>query len=103
MAWPDDLAQVRCEGFDRSLLPYLQNAIDNGRVKYVESRMFAESATTTFDYLGFRYELDEFVEVVDAIKKIAKIDEDEHGNEVIVETYGVATTAPQQYESWGCF
>lgn len=102
MAWPDDLGMVACVGFHRSLLPYLQNAIDNERITPIDTRMFAESAVLTFDYLGFRYELEEFAEVVTSIKKIAKIDEDEEGNEVILEDYEVVRKQTE-YRDWGDF
>lgn len=81
MAWPDDLGMVACVGFHRSLLPYLQNAIDNERITPIDTRI---------------------AEVVTFIKKIAKIDEDEEGNEVILEDYEVVRKQTE-YRDWGGF
>lgn len=101
MAWPTNLDTVVIN-FPVDLLPYLKSAIENKRVKWVEGSQtyFAESFAVEFDYLGFRYLLSEQFEIVTSVTKIAKIDEDEEGNELIVEDYAFAQKC-EQYGNWG--
>jgi hypothetical protein len=104
MAWPEKLSGVMCIGFPRELLPTLVEAIDNEHVKWIEgsSSMFAEYGHADFDYLGFRYRLHEFVEVVQSIEKIAKIDEDEETAAPVVEVdLAAQRTGKRNGPSWG--
>lgn len=117
-----DATYIECVGFDRSLLPYLQNAIDNGVVKWgkrLSSQVASDGRYSEFDYLGFRYAVDELHEPLDdspnalwdfvpvRVEKIAKVDEDDDGNTIIVEKYPLTsiktpTPAPRPAE-WGSF
>jgi hypothetical protein len=74
MAWPAKLDDVVCNDFPREVLPYLVQAIDDKRVKWIEqgASCYEYLGTAQFDYLGVRYELAEWNEVVISIKKLGK-------------------------------
>lgn len=123
MQWPEDLEDVHAVGFSDMLIPILMNAIDSDHVKW--SRVItsrnprAEGRYREFDYLGFRYGLDESFEAIPTptgedwdyvgyrIEKIAKLDVDDHGETIVLETYPI--TSPKQPQpkpqspDWGTF
>lgn len=125
MYWADDLEAV---GFSATLLSFITTAVDNGQVDWVRTisgdNPHAEGRYREFDYLGFRYGMDEAYEVISIepgahgrgverhefvafrVEKIAKVDEDDDGNTIIVEKYPLTNQAPKQQsrpESWGTF
>lgn len=100
MAWPDDLSQVECAGFDRAGLPFLQKAIDNKHVKWGRVGGFGPLSYKTFDYLGFRYRVDGNFEFITRIEKLFRIDEDEDGEEVVVR---IQVGQVAQYADWNSF
>lgn len=124
MIWPEELEDIACVGFSVELLPILMEAIDNGHVEWVVSRKSSRRADgryAEFDYLGFRYSLDELYEPISEptgerwdfvpvrIEKIAKVDVAGNGDTIIVEKYPLVhetpkkQPAPQRPESWGTF
>lgn len=102
MAWPDNLDDVECVGFPPEALPYLITAIEDGRVEWGHTSMFAESGVAEFIYMGFQYRLHEFSELVTRVEKIARIDVDDDGAPVVVENYETARRR-ESYGAWGDF
>ena len=121
MNWPEDLEAVTCVGFSESLLPILMNAVDADHVTWVVKIVSAKTSDgrySEFDYLGFRYALDELYEAVSTptgedwgfvpvrVEKIAKVDTDDNGNTIVVESYPITTpqAAVQKYAgAWATF
>jgi hypothetical protein len=110
--WPDDVEDFECVGFDVIVKHHLIFAIDHNRVKVVNENVTAWYHSFTFDYLGFRYLLETerrdgpaFRHVPYRLTKIAKVDVDDDGNEIIVEEWDAPKTPPPvRYEgSWGSF
>ena len=120
MNWPD-IEDVECVGFNSALLPILIEAWENGRVdRHVGAiRRSSTDFSWTFDYLGFQYQID-FEQGSKTfpdgsfgthstpyrLSKIAKVDVDDDGNTVIVESYPCVPQQPKAQprpESWGTF
>ena len=128
MNWPEELEDITCVGFSVALLPILMEAIDNGHVEWVtrkSSHRASDGRYAEFDYLGFRYGLDELYEItgiepgIDGrprevhgyvpvrLEKIAKVDVDDCGNVLILEKYPLSMAAverPPKYQgAWASF
>jgi len=74
MAWPDNLDHVDCN-FPKAYLYTLKTAIDNGQVKWGRSTGFCEYFSSTFEWAGCEWELDEMTELVTSVRLIkGKID-----------------------------
>jgi len=119
--WPDDLEAVTCVGFNDALLHILMSAIEADHVKWVtriKSNKASDGRYSEFDYLGFRYALDELYEAASTptgedwgfvpvrVEKIAKVDTDDNGNTIVVESYPITTpqAAVQKYAgAWATF
>ena len=119
--WPADNEAITCVGFGDALLPVLIEAVENGRVEWVEcivSDKRTDGRYSEFDYLGFRYAVDEYYEPISEptgerwdyvpvrVEKIAKVDVAGNGDTIIVEKYPlIHITPPKQPrpESWGSF
>jgi hypothetical protein len=113
LEWPDDTTEVQCIGFSQPLIYDLIHAIDHGRVKVISKDTNAWYSSYTFDYFGFRYEL--AVEEVRngvltpyRLQKLARIDEDDAGETVIVESFTNPQlihhpNQPTYDDSWGSF
>lgn len=69
----------------------------------VGTSMYAEFSTTTFEWLGYRYELDELDEVVICIRRIAKTNknDDVSGGHFVDDC--ASTQKREQYSAWGDF
>lgn len=65
------------------MLLYLIAAIENRRIKWGKTNVFANRRDAEFDYLGFRYRLTELDEVVDSIFKLGRVEtpEEDDGEE----------------------
>jgi hypothetical protein len=128
MNWPEELEDITVVGFSDSLLPILMEAIDNDHVEWVKrltSVKAADGRYSEFDYLGFRYGLDELFEVTGIepgadgqprethgyvpvrIEKIAKVDVDDDGNVLILERCPLSMASverPPKYQgAWASF
>ena len=128
MNWPEELENVTCFGFNDALLPILMSAVDNEHVDWVtqiRSEKTSDGRYSEFDYLGFRYAVDELYEItgiepgVDGrprethayvpvrVEKIAKVDVDDDGKVFVVEQYplGISQTPrPPKYQgAWASF
>lgn len=122
MNWPEDLEAVTAVGFSDALLSTLVEAIENDHVEWVTriaSDKTSDGRYSEFDYLGFRYAVDELYEPIVGfegqradwdyipvrIEKIAKVDVDDDGNTFIVESYPLtkAVVKPKYEGSWGSF
>jgi hypothetical protein len=66
MAWSSNLNTVNCFGFSPNLLPYIKEAIDNEKVKWIdnESSVFASSGIGIFKFGGCKWRLQESFELV---------------------------------------
>lgn len=126
--WPENFENVTCVGFVDALLPILMSAVDADHVEWVtqiKSAKASDGRYSEFDYLGFRYALDELYEITGIepgddgmprekhgyvpvrVEKIAKVDVDDDGNTVVVEQYPLAMTPaarPPKYQgAWASF
>jgi hypothetical protein len=106
MAFPDNLGDVDCVGFDRLVLPYLVTALADKRVKWLDHKMFASHTVADFEYLGFIYRLEEHFELVTRIKKIGQMQiADDDGNEMAVfspdRALPEAVVALEEAQGWG--
>lgn len=113
LEWPDDTDAVECIGFSKPLIYNLIHAIDHGRVQVVSKGTNGWYSSYTFDYLGFRYEL-EVEEVRNGVltpyrlQKIARLGVDDDGNTVIEESFTnpqfmYPEPAPKYQGEWGSF
>lgn len=128
MNWPEEFEAVTCVGFNEALLPILMSAVDADHVEWVKqlhSMKASDGRYSEFDYLGFRYAVDELYEItgiepgIDGrprekhgyvpvrVEKIAKVDVDDDGETFIVESYPLTTTPaarPPKYQgAWASF
>lgn len=123
MNWPDNLEDIECVGFSEALLPILAEAWENGHVERQVGgiRYTSTSISWTFDYLGFRYQIDceertdqradgsfWWVSTPFRLTKIAKLNIDDDGYQVVIEEYPlVVTLTPKQkaryQQAWGSF
>lgn len=70
MAWPRELSNVRCAGFNRAILPAIIAAIDAGEVAWGRCNIFADETVGYFDWKGCAWELQEFRETVQVVTLI---------------------------------
>ena len=128
MNWPEDFEAVTCVGFPDAVLPILMSAVDNRQVEWVtriSSTKSSDGRYSEFDYLGFRYALDELYEITGIepgadgrprethgyvpvrIEKIAKLGVDDDGDTFIVEQYPLGISQlprPPKYQgAWASF
>lgn len=123
MNWPEDFEGIECVGFNPALWPIIAEAWDNGHVdKHVGGIRHTSTAISwTFDYLGFRYQIDceehteqrpdggfQWVSTPFRLTKIAKVGIDDDGGPILIEEYPlVVTLNPQQkaryQQVWGSF
>jgi hypothetical protein len=77
---------TKCVGFDREILPILLGAMDMGRVRWVP-RIGGNGPNSyaAFDYLGFRYKVVGLTAMPVIIEKIARVDVDDDGYEVVTD------------------
>lgn len=128
MNWPENLEDVDCVGFSDGSLCELSIAVDNHEVMWVtqiRSRKTSDGRYSEFDYLGFRYAVDELYEITGIepgadgmprekhdyvpvrVERIAKVNVDDDGKAFVVEQYPLAmhpTVKPPKYVGqWASF
>ena len=128
MNWPENLEDVDCVGFSDGSLCELSIAVDNHEVTWVtqiRSRKASDGRYSEFDYLGFRYAVDELYEITGIehgadgmprekhdyvpvrFERIAKVNVDDDGKAFVVEQNPLAmhpTEKPPKYVGqWASF
>lgn len=120
MNWPEDLEGVTCVGFNEGLLTQISIAVDNDHVEWVtkiKSAKASDGRYSEFDYLGYRYAVDELYEPVSTptgedwgyvpvrVERIAKLGVNDDGGTILVEQYPLTGQAiPEPYPTmWATF
>ena len=67
MAWPTDLTQVHCIGFNSNILPRLKTAVDSGKVAWGEVRLYNQACFAEFTWAGCKWTMHEFNEMISSV------------------------------------
>jgi hypothetical protein len=67
MAFPKRLSSIHCEGFPKTYLPALKNAIENKQVKWGKTSVYIDVCDAEFEWAGCKWGLSEIIETVDSI------------------------------------
>lgn len=67
MAWPDNLSNVRCIGFNSLILPAIIDAIECGQVEWGECNIFLDQCDGKFQWKNCDWVLREIRELVFSI------------------------------------
>ena len=72
MAWPEKISSIHIN-FPEKFLPVIMKAVENQRVKWTNSSMFAESFIGEFEWANNKWKIEEFVELVTSINVPAPV------------------------------
>lgn len=100
MTLPNNLETVTCVGFDRALLPILDEALDRGHVKWV---VRLKDGYCAFDYLGFRYVITSDIGDNTMITKTYKVETNDEGETVVLQDFMARRHAAAYSGNWGAF
>jgi len=114
LEWPDDLSVIECaNSLHIAAIETIADAVMRNTVDYVSHSTNGFYHHLTFDFLGFRYHLDAEEFGTDTgircvpfrLEKVAKVDVDDGGEPVVVESYPLTRAVMRQkYEgNWGSF
>lgn len=115
LEWPNDLSEIECaNNLHIHAIATIADAAMRNTVDVVSHGTNGFYHHFTFDFLGFRYNLDAeeigtdtgVVCVPFRLEKVAKVDVDDNGNVFTVEDYPIAEIkrlAPKYEGTWGSF